>query len=220
MNEPIPSELDWRLLQECSAGNVEDVLILLAAGADPDALVRSEDSDSLSKPRPPRPYFRLLNRTPLMAACVGKSLACVEALLAAGADPSRAEPRVGLQAMHFAAERNLVEIMERLAAAGASWDAKGLQGDDPLNFAAYAPWPACEALALLLSKGVGLESLTEKSMQEAREVNGSGVPGVGEWSMDPRSAAMIFAAREALDLEREVQGAKLPDGGQRAGKAL
>ncbi len=78
-------------------------------------------------------------------------LACVEALLKAGADPNSRD-HSGSTPMHSAAMQGAFPLMEMLLANGADINAKEAEGNTPLNFAGILAESATESDAVLQKK--------------------------------------------------------------------
>ena len=98
-------------------GDVADIEILLAAGADPN----SQKPDG---------------QTPLHYAVLAGADAVADRLLAAGADPE-AQDVGGTTPLHVAAAVGEVTAVEALLAAGANPDAQNRKGQTPLHSAAF-----------------------------------------------------------------------------------
>ena len=98
-------------------------------------------------------------KTALLLAVRSGSLAAVEALLAAGADPSIATTVHQWHPLHVAVRSDpsddVVPIIKALLAAGAAPDAKGLGDSTPAHWAAHMG--NVEALTVLLDAGVPVD---------------------------------------------------------------
>jgi ankyrin repeat protein len=76
-----------------------------------------------------------LGRTPLIQAALAGNSAAIEVLLAAGADADAAETRRGTTALHLAAFRNRLGVIDALLAHGARVDVVDDNGETPLFWA-------------------------------------------------------------------------------------
>jgi len=135
----------------CSVGSLEAVEVLLAAGADPTATTTRSNQSVLHLTKDPGVLRYLLqlglplddrdksSLTPLLHACCGGKLECVEALLAAGAD-IHATNNQGWGVLHWSA------LMERAAEAMQLLLDHGKAIGRPLNIEA----PAKDGRTLLM----------------------------------------------------------------------
>ena len=71
----------------------------------------------------------------LIRACMGDNIACVKALLEAGADIKVTDKNLQRTALHCAAGWSTLEMVELLVAKGADINAMTVKGDTPLTFA-------------------------------------------------------------------------------------
>lgn len=140
-----PAELGADLLAAAAAGSLEGVAQLLAEGAPVDW----EDGGGY---------------TPLLAACREGQLEAAQALLVAGASPSKAAPCQGcgvsnvLTPLHLAARTASADLVRLLVAAGCDPAQGPGHNGTPLHHAAcYAPGPA--TILALLEAGAAVSVL-------------------------------------------------------------
>jgi len=124
-----------------------------------------------------------LARTPLHQAAGADCAPCVQLLLAAGADPARAD-RAGRVALHFAGPRSI----PRLIGTGPAVDVADAAGWTPLHWAAWVG--DVERLRMLLTHGAD-----PSRRSTAEQV----IPGDRAWGGAPTRVA---AGQRALDLAR------------------
>jgi len=125
-----------------------------------------------------------LARTPLHQAAAADCTACVELLLAAGADPARPDG-TGRVALHFAGPRTIGPLRR----AGAPPDVRDAAGWTPLHWAAWIG--DAERLRALLGQGAdpALRSTGEQVL-----------PGDRAWGGEP---TRLPAGQRPLDLARQ-----------------
>lgn len=150
-------------------GRIDTVRLLLDRGVDPDGLhqalyvetvdlfPRDELRDKLQ--REFGGSKKDLKATPLEVAAFSGHAAIASLLLQHGARYERFATGEGGNAVHYAALRGHVEVLEVLATAGASLDVAGLDGQTPLRIAARRRHQA--AATCILDRGGDLEAETE-----------------------------------------------------------
>ena len=88
-------------------------------------------------------------RTALFIACTRQCFACVDMLLAAGADPDVAEAESGMAPLHVSCELGDFSCVRLLASAGAATENKNKRGDTALLLATMSGHVECiHALAI------------------------------------------------------------------------
>jgi ankyrin repeat protein len=95
-----------------------------------------------------------LNLTPIYLASFEGEIAVVRILIAAGADPNRAEGNRGKTALHQAAMNGRTDLLDLLITGGADMNARdSTDGDTALHLSAYSGLNAAEVIRLLIRRG-------------------------------------------------------------------
>ncbi len=101
-------------------------------------------------------------RTPLMGAARAQAREAAAALLELGADPNAAVEGMGFTALHYAASKGDAPIIQKLAQAGASLEARDKDQDTPLCWASENGHEL--GIRALLEAGASLEARGKSQM--------------------------------------------------------
>jgi ankyrin repeat protein len=139
-----------------TAGDCDNIALLLAKGADPNRRMR---------------VLGMFPASPLVSAVTFGNPAAVKALLAGGAD-IREKDRDGMTPLHWAAVAHRTEVARFLLAGGADVNAADRFGYTPLLYAATIDFGDAETANILLAAGAQLnvrDKTGKTALAQARE---------------------------------------------------